>query len=206
MAAAFDHFAVAADSLAEGAAWAEAALGLPLAGGGEHALMGTHNRLLSLGAGEYMEVIAVNPAAPPPGRPRWFDLDRFAGAPRITNWILRCDDLDAALALAPPGTGTPVDFQRGALRWRMAVPDDGILPFGGAFPALIEWQGDRHATEVLPPSGCTLAALEIAHPEAADLSAVLAPLLTDARVRILPGPEKAIRATLDTPAGPRVLA
>ena len=60
---------------------------------------------LSLGAGEYMEVIAVNPAAPPPGRPRWFDLDRFTGAPRITNWILRCDDLDAALSLAPPGTG-----------------------------------------------------------------------------------------------------
>ncbi len=206
MAAAFDHFAVAAGTLAEGTDWAEAALGLPLAGGGEHPLMGTHNRLLSLGAGEYMEVIAVNPAAPPPGRRRWFDLDRFTGAPRITNWILRCDDLDAALALAPPGTGTPIDFQRGDLRWRMAVPDDGILPFDGAFPALIEWQGDRHATDLLPPSACALAGLEIAHPEAVALSAALAPLLTDARVRILPGPEKAIRATIDTPAGPRVLA
>jgi hypothetical protein len=39
--------------------------------------MGTHNRLLKLGEGFYLELIAIDPQAPPPGRPRWFGLDRL---------------------------------------------------------------------------------------------------------------------------------
>jgi hypothetical protein len=63
--------------------------------------MGTWNRLLSLGPEEYFELIAIEPGAPGPAQPRWFDLDNFAGPTRATTWICRCDDLDAALALAP---------------------------------------------------------------------------------------------------------
>jgi Glyoxalase-like domain len=131
-----DHLAVAAGSLAEGVAAVEAALGMTLEGGGQHLAMGTHNRLLGLGD-VYLEVIAVDPSLPGPGRPRWFDLDRFLGPPRLTNWIAACDDLAAALADAPDGTGVPMDFARGDLRWQMAVPEDGVLPFGGAHPAPI---------------------------------------------------------------------
>ena len=54
-----DHLAVVAETLDEGVDWVETSLGLPMAGGGEHAAMGTHNRLLSLGD-VYLEVIAVN--------------------------------------------------------------------------------------------------------------------------------------------------
>ena len=43
-----DHLVVAARTLEEGAAWVEAKLGVPMAGGGKHDLMGTHNRLLRL--------------------------------------------------------------------------------------------------------------------------------------------------------------
>ncbi|MFT7058852.1 MAG: hypothetical protein ACJASV_001357, partial [Pseudorhodobacter sp.] len=73
-----DHIAVAANTLAEGTAWVEAQLGVTLAPGGQHPLMATHNRLLGL-ADDYLEVITINPDAPAPPHPRWFDLDRFSG-------------------------------------------------------------------------------------------------------------------------------
>lgn len=200
---AFDHIAVAAGTLAEGVAAVEEALGVRLSGGGEHPLMGTHNRLLSLGD-LYLEVIAANPAAPPPGRARWFDLDRFAGPPRISNWICRCEDLTAELAASPPGTGEVLALSRGDLRWRMAVPPDGRLPFDGAFPALIAWDGP-HPAPRLPDAGVRLTRLEIAHPKAPALRAALRGRIEDARVVIADGPEKHMRAEFTTPQGPRVL-
>lgn len=203
MTLAFDHIAVAAGTLAEGVSMVEAALGVPLAGGGDHALMGTHNRLLGLGD-LYLEVIAVNPAAPPPGRPRWFDLDHFAGPPRLTNWVARCDDLDTALAAAPPGTGRPLALARGAYRWQMAVPDDGRLPFDGAFPALIHWQGDLHPAAALPDHGLRLTRLTLTHPDAPALRQALGPLAHDPRIAVALGPA-GLSARIDTPQGPRLL-
>ncbi len=198
-----DHLALSAETLEAGVAHVEAALGTRLAGGGEHARMGTHNRLMGLGD-LYFEVIAVNPAAPAPGRPRWFDLDRFAGPPRLTNWICRCDDLAAELALSPPGTGEILPFARGDFRWQMAVPADGRLPFDNAFPALITWQGALHPAPLLPDDRIRLTRLEIAHPEAEALRAALAPRLNEPRVEIMAGPP-ALRAIFATPHGPRVL-
>lgn len=201
---ALDHIAVAAGTLAEGVAWVEDRLGIAMAGGGQHPRMGTHNRLAGMGE-LYLEAIAVDPGAAAPAHPRWFDLDRFTGPPRLTNWILRTDDMAAALAEAPPGAGRVLDLARGDLSWQMAVPEDGILPLGGAFPALIRWQGALHPAPLLPDSGLRLHRLEIATPHAAALTAALAGRLADARVVITPGPALALRAEIDTPHGRRVL-
>ena len=198
----FDHIAISARTLEEGVEWVESALGVKLAGGGQHPLMATHNRLLSLGD-IYLEVIAIAPSGTPPGRPRWFDLDRFEGAPRLTNWIARSDDLEADLALCPPGTGTPIALARGDYRWKMAVPDDGILPFDSAFPALIQWLNALHPTQALPESGVRLKRLTIAHPQAQALRAALP--LTDPRISIVEGPAKRLSATFQTPHGERSL-
>lgn len=198
MTLALDHLALSARSLDEGAAFLEAALGLPLAGGGQHALMGTHNRLLGLGD-LYLEVIAIDPAAPRPAFPRWFDLDRFTGPPRLTTWICRTDDLDRA----PPQAGRALDLARGDLRWRMAVPDSGILPFDGVFPALIQWLGPFHPTQRLPESGARLTRLEVALPDPAALRDAL-PGLDDPRLVLVSG-APALRATIATPHGPRFL-
>jgi len=200
---ALDHLAVAAETLAAGRAMVEAALGVRLDEGGRHAHFGTHNLLLGLGEGIYLEVIAVDPAAPAPQRSRWFGLDRFAGRPRPVAWICRTDDLDAALA-GFPDAGEPVALLRGDLRWRMAVPASGMLPFDNAFPALIAWQGAGHPAARLAPSGCRLKRLEVAHPEAEALQARLAPVLDDARVIFVPGPG-GLRAEFETPRGRRWL-
>jgi hypothetical protein len=199
-----DHLAVSALTLEEGVAAVEAALGVALAPGGKHAHMATHNRPLALGD-IYLEVIAPDPAAPRPAWPRWFDLDRFTGPPRLTNWVAACDDLDAEVALGPAGVGVPVALARGDLRWRMAVPDDGRLPLDGAFPALIQWQGPLHPAAMLPDAGVRLERLEIAHPEAAGLRAALAGRFSDGRVIVVAGPQKALSALFSTPHGFRVL-
>ncbi len=194
----FDHIAVAGETLAAATTHVEAALGVPLQQGGEHAIFHTHNTLLGLENGLYLEAIAINPDASQPDRPRWFDLDNFAGGPRLTNWICRCDDLDATLAQLPEGFGTPVDLQRGDLRWRMAVPQNGVLPYDNCAPALIQWIGDAHPAARLQQRGCAITSLEISHPQALRLGALLAPLLVDARISFSVGEPK-LTATVTTP-------
>jgi len=198
-----DHLAVAAADLDAGCAAVEVALGVPLQPGGEHAHFGTHNRLLGLGP-EYLEVISVDPAAPPLPYPRWFDLDRFAGPPRLRSWIVRTPSLEAALAALGAGYGAPVALSRGGLRWRMAVPATGVLPFDGCAPALIEWDTEPPMA-VLTDRGCSLVSLTVRHPRAQALAAQLAGLIDDTRLRIergLPG----LTARIATPTGESTLA
>ena len=196
----FDHFAVSAATLDDGRAHVERALGGVLRPGGRHGLMGTHNLLAGLGKGEYFEVIAVDPEATPPARPRWFDMDRRAGPPRLSNWIVRTDDIDALVARHPEA-GRPLALSRGDFRWRMAVPEDGVLPFDGCFPALIQWDSPA---PVFPDSGLRLTRLSLTHPEGDRLAEILAELIDDPRIEVSTGP-RALTARLDTPDGPRVL-
>ncbi len=197
-----DHFAIAANTLAEATAHVEEALGVPLQPGGEHAVFGTHNRLLGLADGLYLEAIAIDPEATPQRQPRWVDLDRFEGAARITNWICRSSDLDSTLAALPVDAGAPVSLTRGDLSWQMAVPNSGILPYDNIFPALIQWQGP-HPAPRLTQQGCSLRRLVVSHPEAQALAELLP--LDDARVVFEPGPA-ALRAEIDTPHGLRHLS
>jgi hypothetical protein len=202
----FDHLAIGAETLDEGTETVEATLGVPLEPGGVHPAMGTHNRLLSLGPGEYLEVIAIDPDAQPPGRPRWFALDDFRGPPRPSAWIARAKALMPALARAPAGAGQPHALSRGDFAWDMAIPDTGLLPYGGLFPALIAWKGKAHPADALPDRGIRLRHLVLTHPRAASLRAALTPLIEDARLAISLGAEPHIAAEFDTPDGPRVLA
>tara|TARA_R110002126_G_scaffold282706_1_gene431352 strand:+ start:82390 stop:83019 length:630 start_codon:yes stop_codon:yes gene_type:complete len=191
-----DHIAIAGESLPEAVAYVQEALGVTMQPGGEHAVFHTHNKLLGLEDGLYLEAIAVNPDAVVPDRARWFDLDRFSGPARLTNWICRCDDLDATLRAFPEGFGAPVQLQRGDLRWRMAVPQSGILPFDNCAPALIEWQGDAHPALRLGSGGCRLETLEVQHPDALVLADLLVPFLHDSRVSFVTG-DPGLKAAFD---------
>ena len=175
--------------------------------GGRHARMGTHNRLVSLGDDVYAEALAPDPAAPAPGRPRWFGLDAFAAdpttPPRLAAWALRVDDIETALAQAPEGTGQPVAMQRGDYRWRISIPDDGVQPFDGVFPALIAWEGAAPAA-ALPDSGARLVSLTLSHPDAGRLGWCLSMLCDSDRVSVRKGPP-GLTAQILTETGERVL-
>lgn len=201
----FDHLALTADSLTEGSRHATAILGVEVPIGGVHPRMGTHNRVMNMGAGEFFEIIAPDPEAARPAHPRWFRLDLPQGRPHIGNWICRCDDLDAVLAGLPPSIGPAIEMTRGTMRWRIAVPDDGGLPFDGGFPTLIEWPQGPLPADAMPDLGCRMQGLTITHPNAGVIADRLAGLLDDPRIRFQPGPALAIRAEIATPDGPRVI-
>ena len=64
LASRIDHLVVATASLAEGVQWCEKTLGITPGPGGEHPLMGTHNRLISVASPAfplaYLEIIAIH--------------------------------------------------------------------------------------------------------------------------------------------------
>jgi hypothetical protein len=152
-----DHLVVVARTLDEGAAWVERHLGAAPVEGGRHESMGTHNRLLSLGPETYLEVMAIDPLAPPPPRPRWFGLDsrstrkRIARGPALIHWVERTDDIEAAAAASDEPSDV-LAFHRGPFRWRMLLPRDGGLPGDGAKPTLIQWDS-AHPAASLPDAG-----------------------------------------------------
>jgi hypothetical protein len=167
-----DHLVIAADSLAQGAAWCEATLGVAPGPGGQHPLMGTHNRLLRIAgpvfAQAYLEIIAIDPEAPAPGRARWFGLDDPAlqaalkASPRLLGAVARTPNVEMhrwgliTLGQDPgPALAAERDTPDGTLAWRILVRDDGALPGAGRLPTLIQWQG-RHPTEAMAPSAVAL--------------------------------------------------
>jgi hypothetical protein len=205
---ALDHLVVAARTLDEGVAWCEATLGVTPGPGGRHALMSTHNRLLNISSGAfaraYLEIIAIDPLAPAPGRTRWFDLDDAAlqaglvHGPRLIHWVARSANLRAHLAaLSSAGwdPGEAIQAERGPLRWQISVRPDGQRLYDGALPTLIEW-GPQHPCDDMPASGLSLQSLVI---EGLPASAIAA-LQTEA-VRHAPAEQPALRASLSTPKG-----
>ncbi|NKI97657.1 VOC family protein [Rhizobacter sp. SG703] len=205
-----DHLTVTAPTLAQGAAFVRDALGVELQPGGEHPRMGTHNLLLRLGDSLFLEVIAVNPDAPRPTRPRWFALDALhANAPpRLTTWVARTDDIRRAGASAPEALGPIEPITRGRLQWLITIPADGSLPLGGAAPALIEWQTPVHPASGLQDVGCSLQRFEVFHPEPDRIGALLAALGLAQAVVVSPLPAGAaprLVAQIRTPSGLRTI-
>lgn len=196
-----DHIAIAGDNLDAAQAFVEDALGVPMQTGGQHPVFGTHNMLLGLADGLYLEAIAIDPGATPERTPRWFDLDQVSGPPHLRTWICQTDDLPRELATAPDGAGQPVALSRGALRWDMAVPETGRLPYDNLYPALIQWHS-AHPAPLLVQQGCRLRRLTVTHSEAEALKAAL-PGLGDL-VAFETG-ECALVADIETPHGSRTL-
>ena len=202
-----DHITVTALALDEGIAHVRYALGVAPAGGGEHPPMGTHNALLRLGDSVYLEVIAPNPDAPRPSRPRWFGLDELAPGtpPRLGVWAARTAAIERALTVSSEPLGPAVPMTRGALQWLITIPPDGRPLLDGAAPALIQWQGAAHPAATLPDHGFRLVALELRHPEPARVEALLRSLAFEGEVHVHAG-SPGLAARIETPAGSRWLA
>ena len=65
-----DHLVIGAESLIQGVEYVKSCLGVEMPFGGVHVKMGTHNHLMRLGDGIFLEIIAINPEIDPPNRPR----------------------------------------------------------------------------------------------------------------------------------------
>ena len=209
-----DHLVIVADTLEQGARWCEATLGVTPVGGGRHPRMGTHNRLLSIGAERfpdcYLEIIAIDPDAPAPGRPRWMGIDdavqraAVRESPRLVHVVARTPMIEMlrwGLINCGLNPGEPIAAERqtsdGVLRWRITVRDDGRAECAGALPTLIEWQG-AHPCARLPASPVALRELTLRGVPQRALDVLKLPA-----VQALPASvgAAALSATFDTPRG-----
>src|SRR5262245_54127453 len=166
--------------------------------------MGTHNCLLRLGEKLFLEVIAPNPAAPRPDRPRWFQLDDpdSTKSPRLATWVARCDDVRAA---AQPSLGKIEAMTRGNFEWLITVPDDGRFPLLGVAPTLIQWQSQAHPADGLKDMGCSLVRFEGTHPEPDRVAGLLRSVGFLGDFRVSRGKAPSLVAHIRTPAGQRRL-
>ncbi len=169
--------------------------------------MGTHNALLRLGDRIYLEIIAIDPAATRPLRPRWFGLDGIAlqaeltERPRLIHWVARTSEIERRAAACPVALGTVHTMSRGDYRWRITIPDDGTLPAKGIVPTLIEWDVPQHPAESLPQSNVSIAGLAAAHPDPAAIRAALAALGLDSALPVTYDRDARLAAMLRTPRG-----
>lgn len=205
-----DHITVTAFSLEAGAAFVTQALGVTPQVGGEHPRMATHNLLLRLGDTSFLEVIAPNPAAQAPSRPRWFALDRLTpqSPPALSTWVVRTSSIHTAVTTASEPLGNIEPMSRGSLQWIITIPADGSVPLDGTAPALIEWQTDNHPASKLDNQGLSLIKLEIIHPNPTRVSQLLTSLELDAPVVVKPtsiGTPAHLVAHINTRLGLRTL-
>ena len=174
-----DHIAVGADSLEQGVTMLKSLLGCTIPDGGKHDQMSTHNCLAQAGPQQFIELIAIDPDAPPAPRTRWFTLDnpetqaRLALRPRALCWVVNTPDLDSQVRQSPVDLGEILTLTRGDRRWRLTVPPDGSLLESGLIPAFIEWPAGVHPSESMQDLGITLRSINLGHPEPDYLTDIL---------------------------------
>ena len=206
-----DHLTITAPSLAAGAEFVRKALGVSPQMGGEHPRMATHKLLLRLGETSFLEIIASNPAAPSPERPRWFGLDQLAptALPRLATWVVRTPDITQTNDAASEPLGKIEPMSRGELNWLITIPPDGSLPLEGIAPTLIEWQTASHPAQRLPDEKLSLVKLELFHHNPERIDRLLKSLPVDANITVnhlsAPG-EPHLIAHINTPQGIRLLS
>jgi hypothetical protein len=197
-----DHLVYGAPDLDRAIEEVEQKTGVRPAYGGKHAGGLTHNALLSLGPGRYLEIIAPVRDAPLAGELP-FGLASI-GEPRLAAWAVTVDDLEGRVQAAKKAgydAGPIISGGRelpdgSSLSWRLAVrpqpAGDGLVPFP------IQWQSEPHPSAT-SPDGCEFVSLRGEHPEPAAIEVLLNALAVD--ISVERGPTPRLIATLDTPNG-----
>jgi hypothetical protein len=205
-----DHITIIAPSLAEGVDHVRACLDIEVPFGTKHPDMGTHNHRLRLGETVYLEIIAIDPDAPRPSRPRWFGLDdtdavrrHWQNGERLRAWVARTCDIDAVLAAHGHLLGGKMRIGRQS---QFSVLPDGGLPRGGVLPSVIDRAGHSAPSTAMPDLGARLREFVLEHPSPGEVRA----LYGDLRIRNAPRVQEAPRvrfvATIETAQGLRTLS
>ena len=200
---AVDHLVFGAPDLLTGIQTVEKLLGVHPAPGGKHLGVGTHNALVSLGAGAYLEVIAPDPAQPTPPWPRPYGLDAL-DRPRLLTWAAKAQDIESQAQRARAAgvdLGPVLRMSRERpdgirLEWTLTRAErmvgDGLVPF------LIAWDPGAHPSETSPTGG-RLVAVRGEHPEPERIRGMLEAV--GITLPLTRGPRPALIATVEGAPG-----
>lgn len=198
-----DHVVVGVPDLESSVNNFAKALGATPSFGGRHESIGTHNAILPLRGGHYLELIAPDPSSPNPPLGVPWGLETLK-EPRLITWAAATQDIDGAVEHAKsagydPGTVVEVarDTPEGErLTWRLTISPnfagDGLVPF------LIDWGSAPH------PSGtseavCSIEGFAAEHPDPESVRGMLGAL--GVALEVEPGEVPRLRGTLVGPDG-----
>lgn len=193
----FDHGVFAVQDLSVGQEYWQDKFGFQLPVGGQHPRMGTHNLLTATGQNQFLEMIAIDPQAPAPSQPRWFNLDdsiqhQRSAVPSPLTWVVATDDIAQAVEAAKQAgfpVGNIIEMTRGDLRWLITVRPDGKLVENGCFPILIEWpRGLAHPAGQMTDCQIRYQVIRLCHPQPERLRQGLKAIGADQMVEILSAP------------------
>ena len=172
-----DHLLLAGPDLTVLAQLVEERTGLRAQRGGRHLGHGTHNALLGLGEGRYLELLAPDPGQDGGG---FSDMIAHLASPALHTWCARAGVADDVARRVKAAGATPrrVPMQRQRadgvrLAWELVFVD--AHDYGPLVPFFIDWQGAPHPAAQLP-AGLELHAVTLEHPDAEGLGALLARL------------------------------
>ena len=203
-----DHLMWGVPDLDAGIAFLEAKTGVRAVVGGVHPKTGTRNALLSLGTGQYLEILATDPAQRDVREARVVQLERLT-APRMFTWAAATRDIEglerkvraAGIETSGVVAGARSKPDGNVLRWKtfsVGGHDGNVVPF------VIEWDRASRHPSLDSPGGCAVRELRLEHPDPATVNRLLEALGLHVRASL--GPRPGIAALLSTPKGGLLLA
>ncbi|HKQ16253.1 MAG TPA: VOC family protein [Steroidobacteraceae bacterium] len=194
-----DHILLGIDDLDRGVKAFEEATGVKPVYGGRHP-RGTHNALVSLGHGTYVEIIAVQKGATPPE-----DFAELAQLHALTpiGWAVSSKDSAdllsrlkvAGMAVTDPAPGSRVTPAGKTLSWQTFNLKDNFEEA----PFFIVWSAQTAHPSTTSPGGCTLQQWRIAGPHRKNLEQLRRTL--ELRVDVADAKVPAMQLALSCPKG-----
>lgn len=198
-AAQIDHIMLGIDDLDRGVKAFEEATGVKPVYGGKHP-RGTHNALVSLGDGTYLEIIAVQKGITPP--------DDFAGLDQLhtltpIGWavssrdsaLLRSQLQSAGLVVTEPAPGSRTTPAGKTLSWQTFDLQENFEEA----PFFIVWSAQTAHPSTTSPDGCKLQQWRVAGPHQKNLEQLRRTL--DLRVDVADAKTTAMRLAISCPKG-----
>ena len=198
-AAQIDHLILGIDDLDRGVKAFEAATGVKPVYGGKHP-GGTHNALVSLGHGIYLEILAIQEGVTVPAD--YADLKKMKTLTPI-GWAVSSKDtaeLRNRLSAAGIAVSEPVDGSRttptgSKLSWQSFVLNESTPEV----PFFIVWSEQTAHPSTTSPRGCKMQQWSIASPRAKDLGQLRQAL--DLRIDVAEAKTTSMRLSLTCPKG-----
>jgi len=198
-AAQIDHIMLAIDDLDKGVQAFEAATGVKPVYGGKHP-RGTHNALVSLGEGMYLELISVQKGVKTPedfaGIEQLHTLTPIGWAVSSKNSAQVRSKLQAAgMAVTDPAPGSRITPTGATLSWQTFNLKDNFEEA----PFFIVWSAQTAHPSTTSPAGCKLQQWRIAGPHQKNLELLRRTL--DLRVEVAEAQSTSMKLALACPKG-----
>lgn len=201
-----DHIVYGVGNLTKGMEKLHQLTGVQPTPGGKHLEFGTHNALLGLGQGVYLELIALDPENRK-AQNKWMGMELLA-SPKVIRWAIKSDDIimqakilaeyKEELGIIKKGRRRRPDGSE--LSWKLTLPESSseveICPF------LIDWGDSVHPADGLS-SQCSISNMTFFHPKPKLSQNVLDLLSYDSK--IIESKKERIEVTLNTPKGEIIL-